>query len=157
MAPDGRSAGRRRNEPQSLRRLLDPEDHGSLEDTTLHPQRRDLLAQLLELLTLIAGQATALAGGSRLRYPVPERALVHPEIPGYLRDRLPGLLNDPDRSVLELLTEPLPVLCHENSLIAGASTTMGEPHPVFFQDALEFSGFELLKGTGVGVAALQFF
>jgi hypothetical protein len=33
-----RSSGRRRTTPRSPRRLLDPQDHGSLEHTTLHPQ-----------------------------------------------------------------------------------------------------------------------
>ena len=39
------------------------------------------------------------------RHPVTQRALVHPEIPGHLRDRLAGLPDHPHRALPEVLIE----------------------------------------------------
>ena len=41
---------------------------------------------------------------------------MHATVTRYLRDRLPGLLNDPNRAILELLVVLLPALCQGRSL-----------------------------------------
>jgi hypothetical protein len=51
-----------------------------------------------------------------LRNPVPERALVDTQIPGYLSNRFAGPFDYPDRALLKLLVVLLPALSHENSL-----------------------------------------
>ena len=89
--------------PRSLRRLLDPQDHGSLEDITLHLQLRVLCSQPLELLDVAPGQAfCALPSFLSLIDPIAQGARVDPKVSGDLGDRLPGLLDDPDRSLTEL-------------------------------------------------------
>src|SRR5215213_9768343 len=99
--------------PRSSRRLLDPQDHGSLEDITLHPQLGDLGAQPLELLDVVAGQpASTLGRLSCPGDPVAQRALVHAEVTCDLRDRLPRLFDDPDSTLTELPVVLLPLLWH---------------------------------------------
>src|SRR5215207_7789666 len=103
--------------PRSLRRLLHPQDHGSLEDITLHPQLGVLCPQPLELLDVTLGQPLgALPGLTRPRDPVPQGALVDPQVPSDLSDRLSGLLDDPDRSLTELPVVLHPLLWHRYSL-----------------------------------------
>src|SRR4051812_21896367 len=68
--------------PRSLRRLLHPQDHRSLEDIALHAQLGVLRAQPLELLDVAAGQPLgALAGLPRLGDPVAQGPLVDPQVP----------------------------------------------------------------------------
>src|SRR5215213_3900111 len=99
--------------PRSLRRLLDPQDHGSLEDITLHPQLSDLTAQPLQLGVVILRQARrAVTGVPSALHPVAQGALVDPQVAGDLRDRLPGLLDDPNSSLTELPIVLLPYLWH---------------------------------------------
>ncbi|GAA0341975.1 protein of unknown function [Micropruina glycogenica] len=43
---------------RSLRRLLHPQDHGTLEDITLHPQLCDLGPEPFQLLVIIGGELT---------------------------------------------------------------------------------------------------
>src|SRR3954454_4010830 len=97
--------------PRSLRRLLHPQDHGSLEDIALHPQLGVLRAQPLELLDVALGQALgALPSLPGLGNPVAQRALVDPQVTSHLGDRLVRLLDDPDRSLTELPVVLLPDL-----------------------------------------------
>src|SRR3954447_16812434 len=101
----------------SLRRLLHPPDHRSLEDIALHPQLGVLCAQPLELLDVTGRQA--LGAAPRLpgpSDPVAQRALVDPQIPSHLGDRLAGFLDDPDRSLAELPVVPLADLWHRYPL-----------------------------------------
>src|SRR3954453_21665203 len=126
--------------PHSLRRLLHPHDHRSLEDIALHPQLGVLRAQPLELLDVAGGQPLRalaglpprqpldlldLAGGQppralaalpRLEPPVAQRPLVDPQVTGDLGDRLVRLLDDPDRSLAELSVVPLADLWHRYPL-----------------------------------------
>ncbi len=44
--------------------------------------------------------------------PVTQRPLVHPKITRDLRDRLPGLGNDPNSSLTELPVVLVALLCH---------------------------------------------
>src|SRR5215213_570898 len=99
--------------PRSLRRLLDPQDHGSLEDITLHPQLSYLTTQPLQLGVVVLRQARgAVTGVPSALHPVAQRALVDPEVASDLRDRLPGLLDDPNSSLTELPVVLLPYLWH---------------------------------------------
>src|SRR3982750_2673583 len=94
-----------------------PPDHRSLEDIALHPQLGVLRAQPLELLDVTGGQALgALAGLPGLGDPVAQGALVDAQVPGDLGDRLPRLLDDPDRSLAELPVVLLARLWHRYSL-----------------------------------------
>jgi hypothetical protein len=70
----------------------------------------------LTLLTLVDRQAARVADLPGLRNPVPERALVDTQIPGYLSNRFAGPFDYPDRALLKLLVVLLPALSHENSL-----------------------------------------
>src|SRR3990170_6294985 len=89
--------------PRSSRRLLDPQDHGSLEYITLHPQLGDVLAQLVQLGPLVDGEAFLLAPLNPLPvHPVAQGARVDPEIPGHRSDRLAGLTHDADGPLTEL-------------------------------------------------------
>lgn len=95
----------------SLRRLLHPEDHGTLEDIALHPDLAVLLAQMLDLLAqptqLLAFRLVQPAGSLRGRAglgpvnPGLQCALVHTQVPRDLRRRLPGLQHDPYRAFTE--------------------------------------------------------
>src|SRR3954462_6552658 len=94
-----------------------PTGHRSLADIALHPQLGVLRAQPLELLDVAGGHPVgALAGLPRLGHPVAQRALVDPQIPSHLGDRLPRLLDDPDRSLAELPVVPLADLWHRYPL-----------------------------------------
>src|SRR5450631_1453529 len=63
------------------------------------------------------------------RHPVPQSALVDPQVPGHLGDRLPGLPHDPDRPSPELLIKLASRLGHcTASLLRGASRLRGETH-----------------------------
>src|SRR5215207_4085333 len=89
--------------PRSSSRLLDPQDHGSLEDITLHPQLRVLPFELLKASAFI--DAETLAPTTRLAvavHPVTQGARVDPQIPSHLRDRLARLAHDPHRALTEL-------------------------------------------------------
>ena len=60
--------------------------------------------------------------------PVAQRALVDPQLPGHLRDRLPGLPHHPHRALLEVLIE-LPIRSSPSPLLKGdVSTLRGEAH-----------------------------
>jgi hypothetical protein len=84
-------------------RLLDPQDHRSLEDITLHPQLGVLPLELLEPCALVDAQAFLLAALDPVPvHPVAQRPRVDPQISGHLRDRLAGLTHDPDRALTEL-------------------------------------------------------
>src|SRR3954462_1282400 len=91
-----------------------PTGHRSLEDIALHAQLGVLRAQPLELLDVALGQAVGAL--PRLGHPVAQRALVDPQVPGDLGDRLVRLLNDPDRSLAELPVVLLADLWHRYSL-----------------------------------------
>src|SRR3990170_4756633 len=89
--------------PRSSRRLLDPQDHGSLEYITLHPQLVDVLAQLVQLGPLVNGEAFPLAPLNPLPvHPIAQGARVDPQIPGHLSDRLARLTHDPHSPLTEL-------------------------------------------------------
>src|SRR5205807_1850508 len=66
------------------------------------------------------------------RTPVAQRALVHPEIPGHLRDRLTRLTNHPHRTSLEVHIELPPLLNHHRLLNGDVSTLRGETHGFFY-------------------------
>src|SRR5680860_590392 len=101
---------------RSPRRLLHPQDHGALEDIALHPQLGVLAAQPLQLLDVRDGQPVgALTLGTILGTPVPQRALVDPEIAGDLRNRFPGLPDDPHSPLTKLLVELPSFLRHDYS------------------------------------------
>src|SRR3954454_9166447 len=103
--------------PRSLRRLLHPQDHRSLEDIALHPQLGVLRAQPLELLDVTARQPLrALARLPRPGDPVAQGALVDPQAPGDLGDWLVRLLDDPDRPLAELPVVLLADLWHRYPL-----------------------------------------
>src|SRR5215217_1131572 len=105
--------------PRSSRRLLDPQDHGSLEDITLHPQLGDLLAQPRKLSAFVDVQADGLAALDPVPiHPVAQRPRVNPEIPGHLSDRLAGLTHDPHRALTELGVVLPTCLWHHHSSYA---------------------------------------
>src|SRR3954453_18562300 len=90
-----------------------PQDHRSLEDIALHPQLRVLRAQPLELLDVAPRQPLgALAGLPGAGHPVAQGPLVAPQVTSHLGDRLPRLLDDPDRSLAELPVVLLARLWH---------------------------------------------
>src|SRR6266545_4517225 len=89
--------------PRSSRRLLYPQDHGSLEDITLHAQLGDVLAELVQLGAFVDAEAFLLATLDAVAiHPVAQRPRVDPEIPGHHSDRLARLTHDPDRALTEL-------------------------------------------------------
>src|SRR5690348_12897475 len=85
--------------PCSPHRIPHPEGHRALEDITLHRQLRVLPPQPDQLRALVLShRAAALTPCPPvLGAPVPQGALIDPQIPGHLRDRLPGLTEDPNR------------------------------------------------------------
>lgn len=61
------------------------------EDITLYPQLGVLRTQPFQFFVVTRGHlAVALPSGAVALHPVPQRARVHPQVPGNLRDRLPG-------------------------------------------------------------------
>lgn len=81
----------------------DPQDHASLEHITLHPQLSVLTLELHQASPLVDGQAFSLAPlDAFLLHPTPQRALVDPEIPSHLSNRLLRLQPDPDSTFTEL-------------------------------------------------------
>jgi hypothetical protein len=52
--------------------------------------------------------------------------LVNAQLPGHLRDRLPGLPDNPHRTLPEVLIELPSQLCHRRLLIGDVSTLRGE-------------------------------
>src|SRR3954452_17748540 len=102
---------------RSLRRLLHPQDHRSLEHIALHPQLRVLRAQPLELGDVARGQALgSVADLPGPGHPVAQRALVDAHVTSDLGDRLPRLLDDPDRTLAELPVVLLADLWHRYPL-----------------------------------------
>src|SRR5215831_14387821 len=99
--------------PRSSRRLLDPQDHRSLEDITLHAQLGVLAPEPVELGPLVVAEPVLVASlDPVLVHPVAQRPGVDPEISGHLGDRLARLANNPDRSLTELRVEPSSCLWH---------------------------------------------
>src|SRR5512144_994356 len=60
--------------------------------------------------------------------PVAQGALVDPKVAGDARDRLTGLEDQPDRTLLEVPIELPSPLCHRPSLKGDVSTVRGEAH-----------------------------
>lgn len=78
-----------------------------------HAKLGVLRAQPLEFLVVVLAQvAASLVGLPGALNPVAQRALVHPEVACDLCDRLPGLFDDPDSTLTELLVVLLPLLWH---------------------------------------------
>src|SRR3954451_18874110 len=107
----------------------------------MHPQLAVLLPQRDQLRALVLTERSAvavpLAAGHR--HPVAQGALVDPEVPGHLRDRLTGLEHQPDRAGLEVLVE-LPVLPHHRRPPSkGAMSPRYEGKPTRLR--VELSGF----------------
>src|SRR6266702_1619620 len=63
-------------------------------------------------LVLAQPPTAALAAPAVQPHPVAQGALVDPQPPGHLRDRLPGLPDQPHRALLEVLVELPACLCH---------------------------------------------
>jgi hypothetical protein len=83
----------------------------------LKQQLSDLPAQLRQLLALVTGHALGIAALDLVPgQPVTQRALTDPQVTGHLRDRLPGLPHDPDRTLAELRIELPSLLRHGYSL-----------------------------------------
>src|SRR5680860_1209845 len=117
--------------PRSSRRLLDPQDHGSLEDITLHAELGVLPLQLLETSALVDGQAFGLAPLDPVPiHPVAQRPRVDPQVPGNHCDRLAGLTHDPDRTLTELGVVLPSCLWHRFSSYAMPPRFRGMPNPV---------------------------
>src|SRR5680860_101446 len=116
--------------PRSSRRLLDPQDHGSLEDITLHAELGVLPLQLLETSALVDGQAFGLAPLDPVPiHPVAQRPRVDPQVPGNHCDRLAGLTHDPDRTLTELGVVLPSCLWHRFSSYAMPPRFRGMPSP----------------------------
>src|SRR3954454_457531 len=99
--------------PRSTRRLLHPQDHGSLEDITLHPQLRVLPLEPDQTSALVDGHALLLAPLDPVPvHPIAQRPRVDPEVPGHLSDRLTRLAHDPDRALPKLRVVLPSYLCH---------------------------------------------
>jgi len=75
----------------------------------------DVRSELLELFTFVRAQRPDRPGQAGLGDPVPERALVDPEVTLDLSDRLLGLLHDPDSPLTELPVELPALLWHDYS------------------------------------------
>src|SRR5437667_11222886 len=112
--------------PRSSRRLLDPQDHGSLEDITLHAQLGVLPLELVQTSALVDAQAFGLAALDAIPgQPVAQGPRVDVEVPGHLGDGLARLTDDPDRSLSERRVELSSSLWHRISL-RDASTNRGD-------------------------------
>src|SRR4249919_658754 len=99
--------------PRSSRRLLDPQDHGSLEDVALHPQLGVLPLELHQTSTFIGGEALGLTPLDLvLLHPVAQRPRMDPKILSDLSDRLVGLPDDPHRPLTKLRVVLPTYLCH---------------------------------------------
>jgi hypothetical protein len=73
-------------------------------------------------------------------HPVVQRVGTDPQIPRDLRDRLAGLLDDPNRSFTELRIKPASLVCHDPTIsLVQVSTLRGEAHvPVTPDNAWTF-------------------
>src|SRR5262249_33858837 len=89
----------------------------ALEHITFHRQLSVLLAQPGQLRPLTLAQRTApIAAAARISvHPVAQGARVDAQIPGHLRDRLPGLPDQPDRALPEISAELPACLRHRRS------------------------------------------
>ena len=93
--------------PRSSRRLVDPQDHGSLEDITLHPQLGVLAFEATHIDRVDPGPVGLLATGEAvLLHPVPQRAGADAEITGDLDDRSCRLTDDRHRPFPEQAIPP---------------------------------------------------
>src|SRR5690349_552445 len=87
--------------------IVHPEDQTALEHVTLHPQLRILPPKPQQLLPLVLGQnIVASLGPTGRAHPVRQRPRVDPQILRDLRDRLASLLDQPHRTLTEILIEP---------------------------------------------------
>src|SRR4051794_7979969 len=108
-----RSSGRRRTMPRSSRRLVNPQDHGSLEDITLHPQLGVLTLEAAHIGQVDPRVLGPLAPGEPvLLHPVAQRAGAETKVPGHLNNRLAGLADDRHRPSAELGVVLPPYLWH---------------------------------------------
>src|SRR5262245_55676529 len=99
--------------PRSSRRLVNPQDHRSLEDITLHPQLSNLTLEAAHVSGIDPGALGLLAPGEAvLLHPVPQRGGADAELPGNLNDRLAGLSNDRHCPFAELRVVLPPHLWH---------------------------------------------
>src|SRR4029453_2783285 len=114
---------------------LYPEGHGSFEQITLHPQASVLTLERSQPGLLLGGQPLLLATvDAVLTYPVAQRGVVDPQLPGDRGDRSAGAADQLHRVALELLGEPstgplwpLSVfLSHEDILSSEVSCLLGE-------------------------------
>src|SRR4051812_30979606 len=80
-----------------------PTDHRSLEHIALHPQLGVLRAQPLEFFDVAADRPSVPSRASRARATqLPNVPSLTPQVTSDLGDRVPRLLDDPDRSLSEL-------------------------------------------------------
>jgi hypothetical protein len=105
-------------------RFSNPEGDRALEQVTLHRQLRILPAKPDQLRPLGLGQlaVTAATMPPIQRAPVAQRALVHPEIPGHLRDGLPVSRTIRTAPALKSTSNLPPLLNHHRLLNGDAST-----------------------------------
>src|SRR4029077_16677555 len=110
--PSGQRSARPGSPPH---RFLDPEGSRALEHITLHRQLGVLLAQPVQLVALVLAQRAFTTPSTPVQvHPSTQRALVQPQLPGHLRDRLARLPDDPHRAFPELPIEISPL--HRQSL-----------------------------------------
>src|SRR5512142_1434769 len=95
----------------------DPEGHTALEDIALHRQLGVLLPQPDQLRPLVLTQRPIrLPAAAPVSIdPVAQGALVDPQVPGHLRDRLARLPDQPHRALPEVLIELPARLCHRRT------------------------------------------
>src|SRR5690348_4039271 len=101
------SGQRSKRPPLPPHRVLHPEGHAAFEHITLHRQLSVLLTQPGQLRPLILTQrAVTLAAAALVGiHPVAQGALIDPQIPGHLRDRLTRLPDQPHRALPEVPVE----------------------------------------------------
>ena len=113
-------------------RLLDPEDHGSLEHITLHAQLGVLTLELADSLGVDPVGIELLASGDLvLHHPVGEGSGMYTEILGDLSDRLTGLPDDAHGAGTEVGVVLPAFLWHRISLSRCLHGKGGSPVPHF--------------------------